>query len=451
MALTATVTSLPESRARVDVVVEPAEVERAVDAAARSMAAGMKMPGFRKGKVPAPVVISRVGREAVLDEAVRERLAKWYVAAIGEAAISPVGDPDISLGELPGAGEPFTFAIEIGVRPVAKLGEWRGLEVARREAEADEDAVTAQLEELRDRLARLETVERAAASGDFVVMDYAGEIDGEPIDGGSARDQLVELGSGRLIPGFEEGLTGASAGDERTLNLSFPADYGAEHLAGREAVFAVTVKEVKEKRLPELDDDFAGDTAGFDTLEELREDIRSRMRESDEARAEAEYREAALDAAVAAATIDVPDALVEARAQEAFERLLHSLSHRGISKDAYLRLTQKTEQEVLEEAKPDAAQSLKREAVLAALIEAEGIDPTDEQIAEALEESVEPDESGKRPDPAEMVETLRKNGRLGDVREDVASRMALDALIAAATPIDPGRAAAREKLWTPGS
>jgi trigger factor len=451
MALTATVTSLPESRARVDVVVEPAEVERAVDAAARSMAAGMKMPGFRKGKVPAPVVISRVGREAVLDEAVRERLAKWYVAAIGEAAISPVGDPDISLGELPGAGEPFTFAIEIGVRPVAKLGEWRGLEVARREAEADEDAVTAQLEELRDRLARLETVERAAASGDFVVMDYAGEIDGEPIDGGSARDQLVELGSGRLIPGFEEGLTGASAGDERTLNLSFPADYGAEHLAGREAVFAVTVKEVKEKRLPELDDDFAGDTAGFDTLEELREDIRSRMRESDEARAEAEYREAALDAAVAAATIDVPDALVEARAQEAFERLLHSLSHRGISKDAYLRLTQKTEQEVLEEAKPDAAQSLKREAVLAALIEAEGIDPTDEQIAEALEESVEPDESGKRADPAEMVETLRKNGRLGDVREDVASRMALDALIAAATPIDPGRAAAREKLWTPGS
>ena len=233
----------------------------------------MRVPGFRPGKAPAPVVIKRVGREAVLDEAVRESIGGWYTAAIDDAGVVPVGEPDLDLSPLPGEGEPLKFAIEIGVRPPAKLGDYKGLEVPRRDAEASDEAIDEEIERLRERSAKLETVDRPAGRGDFVVMDFAGSVDGTPFAGGEGRDQMVELGSGRLVPGFEEQLEGAGAGEERTVKVTFPEDYQAAELAGQEAEFAVTVKEVKAKDLPELDDELA-DEAGFDTLDELRDDIR---------------------------------------------------------------------------------------------------------------------------------------------------------------------------------
>jgi len=277
-------------------------------------------------------------------------------------------------------------------------------------------------------------------------MDYVGSIDGEPFAGGDGRDQLLELGSGRLIPGFEEQLTGASAGDAREVEVTFPDDYGAEHLAGQAAAFAVTVKEVKHKRLPELDDDFASDSAGFDTLDELREDIAERLRKADEAAIEVEFERAVLDAAVAAATIDVPGPLVHARAHEMLEELLHSLSHRGISKEAYLQITGKDEEELAHEAEPDAAAALKREAVLAAVVEVEGISPSDEEIAEALKPAAERD--GVKIE--KLLERLRKNDRLERAREDLATRQAVELLVREAKPISVDQAKAREKLWTPG-
>ncbi len=326
-----TVTELPESRVRVEAEVPADEVEGAVTRAAKEIAKGMKMPGFRQGKIPPAVVVKRVGREALLDEAIRGSLGRWYVTAVDESGIHPVGDPDLDLGEggLPAQGEPLTFSFEIGVRPTAKLGDYKGLEVGRTEPEPDDAAVQAELDQLRERSARLETVEEAAAEGDFVVMDYLGTVDGEPFEGGEGRDQMIELGSGRLIPGFEEQLTGASAGDERTVKVRFPDDYGAEHLAAKDAEFAVTVKEVKRKQLPALDDAFAEETAGFDTLDELREDIAAKLRETAEAEAESAFREAVLDAVVDRSTVEVPEALVRARAGELWERMNHSLSHQG--------------------------------------------------------------------------------------------------------------------------
>ena len=275
------------------------------------------------------------------------------------------------MGDLPAQGEPLTFSIEIGVRPKATLGEYKGLEVGRREAVVSDEAIAEELDRLRERSARLDTVDRPAASGDFVVMDYRGTRDGEAFAGGEGRDQMVELGSGRLVPGFEEQLEGASAGDERTVTVTFPEEYPAPELAGQEAQFAVTVKEVKAKELPELDDDLAAE-AGFDTLDELRDDIRSRLAEADSARIEAEFREAALDSAVKAATVDVPEALVEARARELWDSMLHSLAHQGINRETYLRIAGRDEAEIVEQSKPDAEQALRREAVLAAIIEAEG-------------------------------------------------------------------------------
>jgi trigger factor len=277
-------------------------------------------------------------------------------------------------------------------------------------------------------------------------MDYVGSIDGETFAGGEGRDQLVELGSGRLVPGFEEQLTGAKAGDERTVTVNFPDDYGAAELAGKEAQFAVTVKEIKRKDLPALDDDFASDAAGFDTLAELREDIAAKLREADESRVEAEFREAVLDAVVRDSKVDVPATLVDARAQELWERMLHSLSHQGIDKDAYLRIAGRDEADILEEAKPDAEQALRREAVIAAVIEAEGIEPSEGDILDALQTTA----TREGTTPEKLRARLEKAGRLDDLREDLAQRAAIDLLAENATPISVEQAQARDKLWTPG-
>ncbi|HSC02605.1 MAG TPA: trigger factor [Solirubrobacteraceae bacterium] len=445
--VTTTVTELPESRVRVQAEVAPEEVERRIQQAARELGRQMRIPGFRKGKVPPPVVIRRLGREAVLDEALRSALGTWYADAIDGAGIAPVGEPDLDVpSELPAQGEPLQFSIEIGVRPAAKLGQYKGLEVGRREPAVEEEQIDEEIERLRDRLATLETVERPADTGDHVVIDYVGSVDGTGFEGGTGRDQLLELGSGRLIPGFEEQLVGASAGDERTVSVTFPEDYQATELAGKEAQFAVTVSEVKEKRLPELDDDFASEAAGFDTMAELREDIGQRLRTIDERSLEREFEDAVIEAAVGEAQVDVPDKLVHARAHELLEDTFSMLARQGITKESYLRFSGRDEETLAHEAEPEAAAALKREAVLAAVVEAENIEPTDEQVREALEPSAE--RQGTTVE--KLLERLRETGRFDRMRQEVATRQAVELLVAEAKPISVEQAKARQKLWTPG-
>jgi trigger factor len=439
------VTELPESRVRVQAEVPAEEVERHVQQAARKLGGQMRVPGFRKGKVPPTVVIRRLGREAVLDEALRSALGDWYVDAIDEAGIAPVGDPDLDVGDLPAQGEPLAFSIEIGVRPRAELGTYKGLEVGRREPQVDDSAVDAELERLRDRVATLETVERPAQTGDHVVVDYLGRVDGEAFAGGEGRDQLIELGSGRLIPGFEEQLTGASAGEEREIEVKFPDEYPGD-LGGKEATFEVKVSEVKAKRLPELDDEFASEAGGFDTLAELREDIGTRLSEADAQAIEREFEEAVLQAATDEAQVELPDQLVHARAHELLHQTFSALARQGISKEAYLQIAGKDEETLAHDAEPDAASALRREAVLVAIVEAEKIEPTDEELVEALRPAAERDGA----DPDELHDQLRKAGRLESLREDVASRQAVELLVGEAQTISVEQAQAREKLWTPG-
>jgi trigger factor len=286
------------------------------------------------------------------------------------------------------------------------------------------------------------------------VVDYVGSLAaGEasargqqwvPFAGGEGRDQLVELGGGNLIPGFEEALLGARAGETRTAELTFPADYANQELAGRVASFELTVKEVKRKELPDVDDDFAVD-AGFDDVEELREDVHRRLVEIEEARIEAEFRQAALDAAVAQARVAVTPELVRARAQEMWERMLHSLAHRGISREAYLQIIGRDEQSILSEMEPEAELALRREAVITAVVDAEQISPTEDELQQALEPSAEREST----DPAKLLSDLRAAGRLDEVREDLAARKAIDLIAASANPIPVAQAQARERLWTP--
>ncbi|MDX6595773.1 MAG: trigger factor [Solirubrobacterales bacterium] len=437
---------LPGSRVQVEVEVPAEAVARATSRAARAMAKEMRLPGFREGKAPPSLVIQRLGFGPVLEESIREALPEWYEGALLDAAVSPIGDPSIEMLSTPESeGESLRFKFEVGVRPPAKLGEYKGLEVGKGEAEVPDDVVETEIERVRESFARLQPVEREAAAGDSLLIDFEGLVDGTAFEGGKAEDYLLALGSGSLIEGFEEQLTGAKPGEERQVEVTFPDDYQAEQLAGKDAVFNVKVKEVREKILPELDDEFAADASEFETLEELRADIREKVGEALGSRAEEDFRIAAIDVAVDAATVDVPPDLVTARATERWERMERQLAQRGMDPDAFLQMQGKTREELIEESKPDASRELKREAVVTAIVEAEAIEVSDEELVEALEHSAE----HERTTPEKLLARLRENGRDAMVVDDLRARRAIELVAESAVPISLEQAEAREQIWTP--
>lgn len=440
------VTELPDSRVRVEVTVPPEDVGRAISRAARAMARDSRMPGFRKGKAPPSLVIQRVGFGPVLEEALRDSLPEWYERALLDTGISPIGDPSIEMASTPDdEGEGLDFSFEVGVRPAATLGGYKGLEVGREEKEVDEAIVDTEVERIREGFARLEPVECEAAEGDTLLVDFEGLLDGEAFEGGKADDYLLALGSGQLIEGFEEQLVGAKPGEDRDVKVTFPDEYQAEHLAGKDALFKVKVKEVREKILPELDDDFASDASEFDTLEELRADIREKVGNALGSRADEDFRIAAIDAAVANATVEVPEELLTARATERWQRMERQLVQSGMDPNTFLQMQGKTREELIEESKPDAERELKREAVVTAIAAAEEIEVTEEEMIEALEHSAE----HERISPEKLLERLRESGRDAMIAEDLKARKAIELVAESANAIPLEQAEAREKIWTP--
>jgi trigger factor len=439
------VTELPDSRVRVEVDVDAADLDKRLERTARDLASEMRIPGFRKGKVPTEMVIQRVGRDAVLEETLRGSLPEWYERALLDAGINPVGDPKLDVPAMPAAGEPLSFSIEVAVRPPAKLGDYTGLEVGRAEPEVPNEAVDAEIERLREGFASLKPVEREARDGDFLLVDYRGLAEGEPIEGAEARDFLLELGAEGLLDGFDAALAGAKAGEQRTAEVRFPDDYRPERLAGKQASFEITVKEVREKELPELDDEFASEASEFDTLDELRDDVAEKIRVALDRQVEEQFREAAVDAAVAKANVDVPDEVVTARATEMWERVERSLEGRGIAPESYLRMQDRTRDQVIADARGDAEQQLKREAVLAAVADAEQIEVSDAELADSLRHAAEHEGTSAE----QLLDRLRTSGRDALLREDLRLRNAADTIAESAKPIALEQAAAREKLWTP--
>ncbi|MBS1888962.1 MAG: trigger factor [Actinobacteria bacterium] len=448
-----TLKELPDSRVEVQAEVPPEDVQRAANRTARAMARELRLPGFRKGKAPPALVIQRMGFGAVIAEAIRDALPEWYEQALLDAAITPIGDPDIDIVSSPEAeGEPLTFKFEVGVRPMAELGEYKGLEVGREDKEVDEEVIDTEVDRIREGFARLEPVERASAEGDAVLIDFEGFVDGQAFQGGKADDYLLTLGSGQLIDNFEDQLVGAKPGDEVDVEVTFPDEYQEEKLAGEDAVFKVTVKEVREKILPELDDDFASDASEFDTLEELRADIREKVAGALNSRAEEDFRIAAVDAAVDNATVVVPDEIVTARATERWERMERQLAGQGMDPNMFLQMQGKTRDELIEESKPDAERELKREAVVTAIAAAEGLEASEEEMVEALEHSAE----HERTTPEKLLARLRENGRDAMIREDLLARKAIELVADSAKPIPlaeaeerKGKAEAAEKLLAP--
>ncbi|MGZ8665934.1 MAG: trigger factor [Solirubrobacterales bacterium] len=441
-----TVSELDDSRARVEAEVPAADVDRRVQRAARALGREMRLPGFRKGKVPPKLVLQQLGFDTVFREALREAMPEWYEQAVLDSGVSTVGDPEIEITSPPeDEGQPLGFGFEVRVLPRAKLGDYKGLEVGKADPDVPDDVIDRELEKARESMARLEPVERAAAGGDVLLIDFAGTIDGELFEGGEGHDQLLELGAGQFIEGFEEQLAGAEPGSDHQVEVTFPEDYRAEHLAGKEASFAVKVKEVREKALPDLDDDFASEASEFDTLEELRADIAEKLSEAAAERIDQDFRMAAIDAAAEAATVEIPDEIAAARAEERWEGVERQLAARGIDPNTYLQMQGRSREQLIEESRPDAERDLRREAVLAAVAEAEGIEVSEEEMVEALEHTAQ----HERTSPEKLLERLRREGRDALVSRDLRTRKAIEVIVDSAKPIPMAQAEAREKLWTP--
>lgn len=442
-----TVTELEDSRVRVEAEVDPKEVGVQTQRAARSLAREMRLPGFRKGKAPPSLVVQRLGFESVFEQALRDALPEWYQRAVYDSGVVPIGDPEVEVTSAPSEdGEAVGFKFEVGVRPGAELGQYLGLTVEKPDTRVPEDVIDREVDRLREGMASLDPVDRKAAEGDHVLVDFVGSLDGVEFEGGTATDHMIEVGSGNLIDDFEEQIIGAGAGDEVEVNVTFPEEYGAAELAGQDAVFAVTVKEVREKKLPEADDDFAAEASEFDSLEELRADISSKLAESAAERSEQDFRVAAVDAAVENATVDLPGAIVQARGEERWERVERQMAGQGMNPDTYLQMQGKTKGEVIEESLPDAAQEIRREAVLVAVADAEAVEVSDEELEGELEHMA----GHERTTAAKLLERLKRDGRHEMVAADIRVRKAIDRIAETAEPVAMGAEKTMEKLWTPG-
>jgi trigger factor len=431
-ALRTTVEELAESRVRLEVEVPEDAVRHAFEHAAHDLAGSVKIPGFRKGKVPMPVILSRLGRDTVWREAVEGHVEGWFWMAASASGIRPVADPEIQLGDTPAEGGVFNFTATVSVLPKPELGDWRTLEVGAAEPEVPAEFVDAELDALRSAVAELTPVNHPARLGDTVVLDL--DFGG----GNEQRDYVVELGDERLVDEVEQALVGMSAGETKTVRLELED--------GSTRDLSVTVKDVKEKILPAVDDELARAATEFDTLADLRADIESRLKELMGEELEGRFREDAVDALVGSSNVVGAEPLVERRAQELAAGLVRSLERRGISVGAYLATTGQTQEQVMTRLRAEADTAVKRELVLAAVADQEGIEVADEEIEEIVRGQAA--EAGD--DPEEAIASLRAHGAWEAIRGDLRLRRAADKVVAEVKRIPVDLARAREKLWIPG-
>lgn len=427
----ATVEELPENRVRLDVEVPEADLKHAFEHAASDLAESVRMPGFRKGKAPLPVVIARIGREAIWQEALKSHLDAWFWSAAADSGITPVATPEVEFEGLPEDNGSFSFSATVAVLPKPQLVDWSELEVPAPEAEVPDELVELELARIRETAAELVPVEdRPVQPGDTVVLDVEGP--------GLApqRDYVVEAGAGMLIPELDTALVGMDAGANKTVELP----------AGEDETQPVelTVKEIKEPRLPDLDDELARAVTEFETLAELRADIEGHLAEQLEDELTVRLREAAVDALVEASQVETVEPLVERRTAELWTGIARSLQRRGVSAETYLTMTGQSAEEVVARLRAEAERSLKRELVLDAVATKLEIEVADEEIDELIQEQT-PDGD----DPQEAARVLRESGGYEKLRADLRLKKALDKVAAGVKRIPVELAAAREKLWTP--
>lgn len=380
---------LEGNQVELKVEVDVEQVNVALDKAYKKVVKEIKVPGFRTGHIPRKILEARFGVEVLYNDAVDFILPEAYSQAIEEAGIEPIDRPEITEVNIE-VGQPCTFTAVVTVKPEVTLGAYTGLGLEAEEVVIQEEAVARELEMLQQRHAQLKTSDRTVVEkGDFAIIDFAGYIDGEPFEGGSGQEYSLEIGSNTFIEGFEDQLIGAEVGKEVEVNVSFPEDYRAENLAGKPSTFKVTVKEIKVKDVPELNDDFAKDASDFETLEELKADIRNKLEENAKERAKRDFENTLIDTVAANATIDVPAKMIDDELNVMFQNMSYNLQQQGIPFEKYLEYIGSSVEQWRNENRGEAEKRTRASLTLEAISEKEGIVVTHEELDKKIEEMAE--------------------------------------------------------------
>ncbi len=419
------VEKLENNMAKLTIEVPAEELEKAIEGAYRKNRGRISIPGFRKGKAPRKMIEQIYGREVFYEDAANALIPDAYEKAYDECEEEIVSSPQIDVVQLE-AGKPFIFTAEVALKPEVTLGQYKGVKVDKADLEVTEEEVTAEIDKERDKNSRtVDVTDRAVKDGDIATIDFEGFMDGVAFEGGKGSDYPLTIGSHAFIPGFEEELIGAQIGVETEVNVTFPEDYQAEELAGKPAVFKCTVKRLQEKQLPELDEDFVGEVSEeSDTVEEYREEIRKKLekRKTDEAKAVKE--DAVVDAIIADAKMDIPEAMIETQQRQMVQDYAQRMQSQGISMEQYMQFTGMTGDMLLEQVKPQVMKKIQSRLVLEAVAAAEDIQVTEEEIEEELKTMGE----AYQMEPEKVEELLGENGR-EQVKGDIRVRKAADFVV----------------------
>ncbi len=434
------VEKLEKNMAKLTIEVPAEKLEAAIETAYQKNKNKISVPGFRKGKVPRKMIEQMYGAAIFYEDAANELIPEAYEKALEECTEEIVSAPTVDVIQIE-AGKPFIFTAEVALKPEVTLGKYKGVKIDKVEVEVTEEEINEQIEKERENSARTITVEdRPVKDGDITTIDFEGFVDGKAFEGGKGTDYPLTIGSGAFIPGFEEQLIGAVLDEEKEVNVTFPEDYHAAELAGKPAVFKCVVKGIKEKELPELDDEFASEVSTFDTLAEYKEDVKKTLLAKKEDAAKSAKEEAVIEAVIEDAKMEIPDAMVETEQRQMLDEFAQRIQMQGISIDQYFQFTGTNPQMLLEQSKPQALKRIQSRLVLEAVAAAENLSANEEEYEEEVKKMSEKYQM----EPDKIKETLGEHGKK-QVMADIAINKAVDFLTANAKE---GKAAKAAKAKT---
>ena len=411
---------MEKNMAKLTIEVSAEDLDKAMQNAYQKAKGRISIPGFRKGKAPRKMIEQMYGKGVFLEDAANALIPEHYSKAVEECELEIVSQPEIAVTQAE-PGKAFIFTAEVAVKPEVTLGEYKGVEVPKSETEVTDEDVEAELKKEQEKNSRTVTVEdRGAENGDITTIDFEGFVDGEAFEGGKGTDYPLTLGSGSFIPGFEDQLVGSKAGDHVEVKVTFPEEYQAKELAGKEAVFQCDVKKVEAKELPELDDDFAQDASEFDTLAEYKEDIKKNLTEKKEKEARAAKENAAVDKAIENAEMEIPDAMVATQTRQMLDDFARRMQSQGLTMEQYFQFTGMTAEKMQEEMKPQALKRIQTRLVLEKIAEVENIQPTQEEVDEEISKMAEAYKM-----EADKIKELLGDRELEQMKKDMAVQKAV--------------------------
>ena len=425
------VEKLEKNMAKLTIEVSAEDLDKAMEKAYQKQKSRISLPGFRKGKAPRKMIESMYGKGVFMEDAVNSLVPQEYTKALGECDLEIVSQPEINVTQME-PGKALIFTADVAVKPEVTLGDYKGVEVPKSEIAVTDEEVDAEVKKEQDKNARTVAVEdRAAANGDITTIDFEGFVDGVAFDGGKGTDYALTLGSGTFIPGFEDQLVGANTGDHVEVKVTFPGEYQAKELAGKEAVFQCDVKKIETKEVPELDNEFAKDVSEFDTLAEYKEDVKKKLTEKKEKEARTAKENAAVDKAIENAQMDIPELMTKTECRQMMDDFSRRMQQQGLSMEQYFQFTGQSMDKMMEDMKPQALKRIQTRLVLEKVAEAENIQPSEEEITEEIQKMAD----AYKMEADKIREAIGESG-LEQMKKDMAVQKAVTVIADAAVEVE---------------